>query len=378
MFIKESNTKLSLKALLWEFLKIGALGFGGGMSIIALMEKELIKKRKVIDLEEFLHGVAFGQFLGPFAVNTAIFIGMRLYGVVAGILSAVAFMLPSVILVMILSHIYFSYHTIPSLQTALVGLGPVVIAIIVAAAWSMGKKALKNAFAYVITLLSLLLTFYNINTAYILIFFGVIGIVRGLIIEKKLFITNKLLSAFPFILTGTKLSSLPELFINFFKTGLVFFGGGFVLVPILHEELVTQLRWLTEREFIDGVAISNLTPGPIAVLGTFAGYKVYGVIGAILSTSALFLPGVILMVLLTKGYNMLKDVNIFQYFLSGVTPAVIGLIVNAALKLAPSSLANIPSLIFFLISLPLLIKFKWHPAYLLLIGAILGMMGIIQ
>jgi len=376
--MKEGTAKISLKALLWEFLKIGTIGFGGGMSIIALIEKELIKKRNVIDLEEFLHGIAFGQILGPFAVNTAIFIAMRLYGFVAGILSAVAFMLPSVILVIILSQIYFAYHTIPSLQTALVGLGPVVIALIISAAWSMGKKALKNVFAHIIALLSLLLSFYKINTAYILIFFGLIGIVRGLIIEKKRFKTNKLLSVFPFILTGAKLSSLPELFINFFKTGLVFFGGGFVLVPILHEELVTQLKWLTEREFIDGVAISNLTPGPIAVLATFAGYKVYGVLGAIISTSALFLPGVILMLFLTKGYNMLKDVTVFQYFLSGVTPAVIGLVVNAALKLAPSSLINIPSYVLFVISLPLLIKFKWHPAFVLAIGAVAGMLGVIQ
>ncbi len=377
--MKEGSAKISLKALLWEFLKIGSIGFGGGMSIIALIEKELIKKRKVIDLEEFLHGIAFGQILGPFAVNTAIFIGMRLYGIFAGVLSAVAFMLPSVILVIILSKIYFAYHTIPSLQAALVGLGPVVIALIISAAWSMGKKGLKNVFAYIIALLSLLLTYYyKINTAYILIFFGVIGIVRGLIIEKKLFKTNKLLSAFPFILTGAKLSLLPELFINFFKTGLVFFGGGFVLIPILHEELVTQLKWLTEREFIDGVAISNLTPGPIAVLATFAGYKVYGVFGAIISTSALFLPGVILMLFLTMGYNMLKDVTVFQYFLSGVTPAVIGLVVDAALKLAPSSLINIPSYILFVISLSLLIRFNWHPAFVLAIGAVAGMLGVLQ
>lgn len=109
--MKEDTKKISLKALLWEFLKIGTIGFGGGMSVIALIEKELIKKRKVIDLEEFLHGIAFGQILGPFAVNTAIFIGMRLYGFVAGILSAVAFMLPPVILVIILSQIYFAYIT---------------------------------------------------------------------------------------------------------------------------------------------------------------------------------------------------------------------------------------------------------------------------
>lgn len=375
--MESKKSKISLISLLWEFLKIGSIGFGGGMSIIALMEKELIKKRKVIELEEFLHGIAFGQVLGPFAVNTAIFIGMRLYGVVAGVLSAIFFMLPSVTLVIILSAIYFTYHTIPSLQSALVGLGPVVIALIISAAWSMGKKALNNILAYLIALFALGLAFYKINPAYILVFAGLIGIVKGLLKENEHLPFKRFLMAVPFFYSNAKIATLPELIFNFFKTGFVFFGGGFVLVPVLHQEQVLQLKWLTEREFIDGVAISNLTPGPIAVLATFAGYKVYGVFGAIISTTALFLPGVILMLLLTKGYDLLKDAKLFQYFLSGVTPAVIGLVVNAAIKLAPTSFTNPASYIIFVFSLPLLIRFKWHPAFVLAIGAILGMLGVV-
>lgn len=375
--MESKKSKISLISLLWEFLKIGSIGFGGGMSIIALMEKELIRKRKVIELEEFLHGIAFGQVLGPFAVNTAIFIGMRLYGVVAGVLSAIFFMLPSVTLVIILSAIYFTYHTIPSLQSALVGLGPVVIALIISAAWSMGKKALNNILAYLIALIALGLAFYKINPAYILVFAGLIGIMKGLLKENENLPFKRFLMAVPFFYSNAKIATLPELIFNFLKTGFVFFGGGFVLVPVLHQELVLQLKWLTEREFIDGVAISNLTPGPIAVLATFAGYKVYGTFGAIISTTVLFLPGVILMLLLTKGYDLLKDAKLFQYFLSGVTPAVIGLVVNAAIKLAPTSFTNTASYIIFVFSLPLLIRFKWHPAFVLAIGAILGMLGVV-
>lgn len=369
------NKKLSIKQLLLEFLKIGSLGFGGGMAILALMERELIKKKEVMPIEEFLHGVAFGQVLGPFAVNTAIFIGTRLYGFLIGILCAIFFMLPSVTIVIILSFLYFTYHQVPSLQTALTGLGPIVIALILSAGFSISKKSLQSIFSYLIAIFALILSFYKINSAYVLLIAGAIGILK-----ETVFITRnkRLLSVFPLFLFGERLASLPELFIKFLKTGLVFFGGGFVLVPILHEELVLKLKWLTEREFIDGVAISNLTPGPIAVLATFSGYKVFGLPGAIISTTALFLPGVLLMLILTKGYNFLKDFRHFKHFLSGVTPAVVGLIFNASIKLAPSALNSPNSYIMLVIALILLIRLNLHPAFVLALGAFSGIIGFIK
>jgi chromate transporter len=136
--------QLSLPALALAFLKIGTIGFGGGMAIIALMEHELVRKRRVIEPDEFLHGVGLGQILGPFAVNTALFTGYRLYGTLGGLIAASAFMAPSLVLVLILSWLYFSYHAIPALQGAVAGLGPVVIALILSAAWSMGRKAFQS------------------------------------------------------------------------------------------------------------------------------------------------------------------------------------------------------------------------------------------
>lgn len=102
--------QVSLRALASAFLKIGTIGFSGGMAIIALMERELVQKRRVIGAEEFLHGVGLGQVLGPFAVDTALFTGYRLYGTLGGLISACAFMAPSLLLVLMLSWLYFSYH----------------------------------------------------------------------------------------------------------------------------------------------------------------------------------------------------------------------------------------------------------------------------
>lgn len=369
-----------------DFLKIGAIGFGGGMAVIALMEKELIKKKGFIPLDEFLHAVAFGQILGPFAFNASIFIGYRLYGIMGGIVCAAAFMFPSILLVIILSFLYFSFHTIPSLNVALQGLGPVVIALIVSAAWSMGKKALKSKFSILITLLSFILAYIKVNSALILIVAGGMGLIYGVISERNVakdtsakIQKNGSIFLMPLTLfSGTNVVSFPHLFLTFFKIGLVFFGGGFVLVPILHQQMVETLGWLSQKEFIDGVAISNLTPGPIAVLATFVGYKVYGVTGALASTIALFLPAIILMLIISKSYGYLKDWYYFKFFLNGISPSVIGLVVNAALVLSLNIFQSYSAYALFLVSLLFLIRFSWHPAFVLALGAFSGIIGFIK
>jgi chromate transporter len=161
----EDRHQPSLPDLALQFLRIGAIGFGGGMAIIALMEHELIRKRKVIRPDEFVHGVGLSQILGPFAVNTALFIGHRLYGTVGGLISATAFMAPSIVAVLIFSWLYFSYHMIPALQGAVAGLAPIVIALIMSAAWSMGRKGLRSRVAALICGVAIVAGLYKVNPA---------------------------------------------------------------------------------------------------------------------------------------------------------------------------------------------------------------------
>jgi chromate transport protein ChrA len=233
--------RISLPALAVEFLKIGASGFGGGMAIIALMEHELVKKRRVIPADEFAHGVALGQLLGPFSFNTALF----------------------------------------------------------------------------------------------------------------------------------------KLGITFFTMGLVFFGGAFVLVPVLHQTLVVKLAWLSPQEFIDGVAISNLTPGPISVLATFAGYRLRGISGALVATGALYFPAIIVMLILCRQYERLKGRNETQTFLEGVIPAVVGLIASTGILLARETLHSWRAFVFAALALLLLSRWKLHPALILGVGAVAGTMRIL-
>ena len=400
---------LSLRALLWQFLKIGTIGFGGGMAVIALMERDLVREKRALDAEEFLHGVGLGQVLGPFAVNTALFVGNRLHGILGGLLCAGVFMAPSLLLVILLSWLYFSFHAIPALQDAIGGLGPVVIALILSAAWSMGKKAVRHWPAVLLAMLALGLSVLKVNPVYILATAGAAGLLAGRSrlgggsspgasgkgegfvhgqekqsggergIPTHLASFSPILPVQTLAVTGSAAvvggTSLTTLAWAFLKVGFIFFGGGFVLVPILQQRLVENLHWLTAKEFLDGVAISNLTPGPIAVLATFAGYHLLGVPGAVVATLALFAPALVLMSVFSHEYARLKEGRRVQDFLAGITPAVVGLVVGAAVLLAPGALHGLPGWGLMVLSLILLVRFRWPPAFVLATGAALGAAG---
>jgi len=163
-----------------------------------------------------------------------------------------------------------------------------------------------------------------------------------------------------------------KLFTVFLKIGCIFFGGGFVLIPVLHKELVLNLHWLSEREFIDGTAISQLTPGPIAVLATFAGYRIEGIIGALIGTFALFLPATLLMLILSRSYEKFRNLSSVQKILGVLSPVIVGLLIAAALHIGQAAIASWQGTIIFVIALIALIRFKISPAFLIIGSAFLG------
>ncbi|MEO8597835.1 MAG: chromate efflux transporter [Candidatus Solibacter sp.] len=372
---------VSLAHLLALFLKVGSLGFGGGMAVIALMEREFVQRRKLLTVEEFLHGVGFGQVLGAFSVNAAYFIGYRMYGAVGGLLSAATFLMPSVVLVIALASFYFRYHEIPALQGAVNGLGPVVIALILDAAVGLGRKVLHGPLAFLLAGAALVAGAYQVNAVWILLAAGAIGLLMRRGPDSPLpGDAGPPPAALPLLhipVGMTHLTLLANTSLIFLKIGFVFFGGGFVLVPVLHRHMVSELGWLTTREFLDGVAISNLTPGPIAVLATFAGYHVAGVSGAILSTAALMAPALALMWVMSAQYERVRENPVAQRFLEGVNPAITGLIVSAVFLLGGSAILSWRGVALSAVSFLLLARFHWHPAFVLVMGAALGYFAIL-
>jgi chromate transporter len=359
------------------------------MAIIALMERECVRRHHCIESEEFLHGVGLGQLLGTFATNAALFIGYRVHGILGGLVTATAFLLPSIVLVIVLSWLYFTYHTIPALQQAQLGVGPVVVALIVSSALGMGIKTMRTWLMMLIGVLACIGSLSHVNPVLILLMSGAIGLAfkfgrsapvanlptvmllnpSSIILNTKAATTAGLFKAS--VIPFASSIGLMGLAITFFKIGLVFFGGGFALIPILHHQLVADLGWLTQREFVDGVAISQLTPGPIAVLATFAGYHVDGVIGALVATIALFAPSFVLMLIISHFYQRLRHLPAVRDFLAGITPAVVGLIIAAAVALAPGALSwqHPASIALALAALGLLAWLQWHPAIVIGLGA---------
>jgi len=290
-----------------------------------------------------------------------------------------------------LSWLYFRFHALPALQGAVTGLGPIVIAVILSAAWSMGRKVVQAWPATLLCVAATIAGLYKVNSLYVLVSAGLLGLAIG---TKRLATANsshepvgtpgtvekrhRLRSGaflWLFATPGLKIAagvSLAQLGLTFLAVGLMFFGGGFVLVPVLHQTLVVKLGWLSSQEFVDGVAISNLTPGPISVLATFAGYRVRGIAGALTATGALYVPALVLMTVLSHEYRRLKDRREAQAFLSGITPAVIGLMLSTAILLVPATLHSWRGYLFAAGALLSLVRWRVHPVVLLAMGAAAG------
>ena len=168
--MNDSGQQIRLSEIFLTFAKIGLTGFGGGMAIVALIERVCVKEKRWIGNEEFLHGLAFGQILGPFSLNTCTFIGHHLRGIRGGIIAAVGFILPSFLLVTLLSWLYFTYHKLPQLQAALKGTNPVIIGLIAVVAIDMGRKQIKGINSSLMALIAFGATvFLKLNAAWVLL-----------------------------------------------------------------------------------------------------------------------------------------------------------------------------------------------------------------
>ncbi len=381
---EDALASISLPELLVLFMRVGSVGFGGGMATIALMEEDFVRRRRLITLKEFVHGVGLGQLLGGVAVNVAAFIGYRLFGLPGALLSAVSFVGPSFLLTVVFSALYFRYHAIPALQSLTAGLPPVVIGLILNASWSIGRRSLHSWLAFVIAAAAFTASVFRVIAALILIAAGTAGFLLPLrgtsspllpikatnqAVPKKADLLLALLPLVP--------ATLTNIVVTFLKIGLVFFGGGFVLVPLLQTRLVAELKWLQPREFLDGLAISNLTPGPIALVVAFAGFHLSGFSGALLATVGLFAPGFLLTVAVSQQYSRLAASDRAERFLAGVDSAVVGLIFNAAYLLGHSALVSWTGYAFAAISLVLLVRFRWHPILVLAVGVVVGALRLV-
>lgn len=358
-----------MKEILNYFLKIGFLGFGGPMAHIAMMDSELVEKRKWASKEEFLDGLAVCNLLpGPASTQLGIYMGYLRGGILGGIVSGIAFILPAFLIITILSAIYFEFGSIPSINGILYGINALVIALISSALLNMYKKTIASNSQFVIFLLSAIsITFFKINMIIVMIFAGILG----LFLYSDFFNGKKTKSyslAFPVI----ALPILGELVGFFLKVGSFIYGGGLVIIPFIESEVVGKLGWLTQGEFLAGIALGQVTPGPVVITAAFIGYKVLGVAGAFFATFAIFLPSFIFILGAAPYLKKIKNFKNVQAILKGVNAAVIGSILSAIISLIPSAIIDIPALFITLTGFIAITKYKVNVFYCVFFAGLIG------
>jgi len=394
-YIKSND--VSLWTLFWSYLKIGSTAFGGFMALISVVQNYLVEKKKLLTNDDMLDGISLASILpGPIAVNVVTYTGYKIRGIPGAIVCFTAVILPSFFLILGLSYAYFTFGNIPSVSHIFMGFIPAVAAIIVVAAVNLGKKSLTGVSQYLISIVSMsLLIFVGgfYTTISIIVLSGLFGYllyrnkeedIISTIPKAKLAETNTkqpstalvavLLTTPAIIAALLKFQALlsVKLLTVFSGMSLMLFGGGFVFIPMIQEVVVDSYGWLSHNEFIDGIALGQVTPGPIVLSATFIGYKVAGILGATTATIGAFVPPAIVMLICTSYLEKIKTSNLIQPVLKGIRCGVIGMIAAAAYVVVSTAELNIISMIIFISALVMLLRFKVEVIFLIPLSGLVG------
>ncbi|WP_299782616.1 chromate efflux transporter [uncultured Formosa sp.] len=394
---------VTLSFLFWSFIKIGATSFGGFMALISVVQKELVKKKPVIEDHILLDAISLASVLpGPMAFNVIAYLGYSLKGIKGALVSMLGILLPSFVFMIILSFLYLEYGQVDMLNDFFKGVLPAVSAIIVAVAFNMFKKHIKD-YKQVVICIAAIAVILLIKSIFITVIIISVSGVLGILIYKKgispdnILVNPKIKSKktllyfslsivllsvvvgvlFPLITTGNahKMAIInKELMVTFSSISVTLFGGGYVIIPAMQEIIVHGLHWLSKKEFADAIALGQLTPGPIFISATFIGYKVGGFLGAVTATLAVFVPPAFIMIIFSEFLNKIKNTPIVKAAFKGLRPAVIGMILAAAFTISKSYPINYFSVLTFIIVLIASIKFKIDVIYLIPISGISGML----
>ena len=386
--------RTSLSYIFFTFLKLGATAFGGYMSLVAIVQKQLVEVDKKLKEEDLLDGISLTSVLpGPVAVNTIAYVGYQLRGVPGAIAAFAGIILPSFFLVIFLSWLYFSYGNIPAVKNVFSGITPAITALIVTVAIGMTRKTIKLPAQWTICLLAALLLILVGGFAITFLLILVSGIAGAFLFrqspeqalpgDEKIHFENKqlvisgvvLLLLLCTLLWGGQYPGAPkdvQILSTFSGISLTLFGGGYVIIPALHELFVENLNWLTSAEFADGIAIGQITPGPIFVTATFIGYKVAGVVGAFLATVAIFTPPAVLTVLLSRFVKILNQSSVVKAAMKGVRAAVIGMIFASAITIGQTITPSVVSAIIFAAIFIISLKYTISLVYLIIASGVAG------
>lgn len=422
-----------LRMMLREGVVLGTIGFGGGLAVLAQIERRLSERRRWIPADTFLESAALGQSLpGAVAFNALGFIGFRLAGVPGAMALGAGFVLPSFIALLVFALAYPHLRHFRVVEGMFAALTPAVVGLVAATALRLGgrvvmtrsgepagwKGLLSDRWATLVMLSAgIAVAFLGVGVIEAVIAAGLLGIGRELaphpiergrrfldaaevrwrwlrwrawvaahreeygdrrpwwrrridVDELPALLPLAALSFTGFYQSVQLLGSLAGIFM---RAGALTFGGGFVMIPLLEQELVQARHWLTPQAFADAMALGQITPGPVVITATFIGYTTAGLAGALLSTVAVFLPSFGMVLLVSSSMERFRTTLTVQAFLDGIQPAVVGLMMAAAISLARNGITDWPGAALAAIAFVLLVRWRLNPMWVVLGAALLGL-----
>src|SRR5271165_1276837 len=376
--VRETRSPLTEIALL--FLKLGTTAFGGPAAHIAMMDEEVVRRRRWLTEQEFLDYLSAVNFIpGPNSTEMAIHIGHRLAGWPGLIVAGTCFIVPAAILVGILAWAYVRWGALPQAEGLLYGVKPVVIAVVLQALWKLGRSAVKTKWLAVVGVVAFAATAAGLNELLVLVFGGLLGFaarLKDLRGQRHLPVAPTLKPAFSaaaVMATGASVGLWP-IFLIFAKIGSVLFGSGYVLLAFLRADLVERYHWLTQQQLLDAVAVGQVTPGPVFTTATFVGYILHGPSGALVATVGIFLPAFLFVAVSAPLMPRLRASRTAGAILDGINVASLALMALVTWQLARTALVDWFTLLLGIASAVALMRYRrLNSAWLVLAAAVLGM-----
>jgi len=371
----------SMRELSLYFLRLGTLGFGGPIALAGYMQRDLVERRGWFSKQDYLEGLALAQLApGPLAAQLAIYLGWLRGGTVGATLVAAAFVLPSFLMVMLLSALYLQFGGIWWMQGLFYGIGAAVIAIIARSAYKLVFMTLgRDRLLWGIGVTSALVTVWT-ESEVVWLFFAAGALALFAKAPPRWSNHASSLALAPVWLVaglhGTASGgTLWKIVWYFSEAGAFVFGSGLAIVPFLYGGVVQEFHWLNERQFVDAVAVAMITPGPVVITVAFIGYLVAGPIGATLAAVGVFLPCYLFTVIPATYFRRSVNHPQVRAFVEGVTAAATGAIVGAGLVLGRRAIFDVPTSLIALAALLSLVYLKKIPEPALIVAA--GLVGLL-
>jgi chromate transporter len=371
------ENKATLKEIAQLFLKLGIIGFGGPAAHIAMMQEEVVNKKKWLSEQHFLDLIGATNLIpGPNSTEMAIHIGHEKGGIKGLIIAGLCFILPAVFITGIFAWLYKQYGHIPEVQPFVYGIKPAIIAIILGAIFPLAKKSLKSIELILIGALVLVGSLFGISEIYLMFGAGFFALLLSYFKNNS---ASKISSFLPLPLVFLQISkpailaaTNANLFWIFLKIGAILYGSGYVLFAFLDTELVAT-GLLTRQQLIDAIAVGQFTPGPVFSSVTFIGYQINGFSGALFSTVAIFLPSFVFVALLNPIVKKMRNSLLFSAFLDAVNVASVAVIVAVCFEMGNDSITDWRTIVIAVLSIAIAFGYKkLNSVFVVIGGSLIG------